>query len=104
MKYEDMLNTITLGDSYELIKYIPDNSVDLVIIDPPYKFTGGGKMTGIFKDRGVRYFDAIEGKGLDNNYDLKILDEIMRALKKINIYIFGVTKSNFINISIILKN
>lgn len=88
MKFEEMLNTIMLGDSYELIKNIPDNSIDLVIIDPPYKFTGGGKMTGIFKDRGKRYFDAIEGKGLDNNYDLKILDELLRVLKKINIYIW----------------
>ncbi len=71
-----------------MIKNIPDNSIDLAIIDPPYKFTGGGKMAGIFKDRGKRYFDAIEGKGLDNNYDLKILDEILRTLKRINIYIW----------------
>lgn len=103
MKFEEMLNTITLGDSYELIKDIPDKSVDLVIIDPPYKFTGGGKMTGIFKDRGKRYFDAIEGKGLDNNYDLKILDELLRVLKKINIYIYGATRNNYINILITLK-
>lgn len=41
MKFEDMLNKITLGDSYMLIKNIPDNSIDLIIIDPPYKFTGG---------------------------------------------------------------
>lgn len=26
MKFEDMLNTITLGDSYKLIKDIPDKS------------------------------------------------------------------------------
>ena len=44
MKFEDMINTITLGDSYKLIKYIPDNSIDLVVIDPPYLFDnfGGG--------------------------------------------------------------
>jgi len=39
MKFEDMLNTITLGNSYELIKNIPDKSIDLVIIDPPYEYT-----------------------------------------------------------------
>lgn len=86
--FNELLNTITLGDSYKLIKEIPDNSIDLVIIDPPYKFTGGGKMTGIFKNRGKRYFDDIEGKDLDNNYDLKILDELVRVLKRINIYIW----------------
>ena len=42
MKFEDMLNTITLGDSYELIKDITDNSIDLIIIDPPYEYTTGG--------------------------------------------------------------
>ena len=42
MKYEDMLNTITLGDSYELIKNIPDNSIDLIVTDTTYEFTTGG--------------------------------------------------------------
>ena len=37
------LNKIHLGDSYELIKEIPDKSVDLVVIDPPYNIeTEGG--------------------------------------------------------------
>lgn len=37
-------NNIYLGDSYELIKSVPDKSVDLVIIDPPYEFIFGGKI------------------------------------------------------------
>lgn len=37
-----MLNKIILGNCYELIKKIPDNSIDLVIIDPPYEFDMGG--------------------------------------------------------------
>ena len=41
--FNELLNKITLGDSYELIKQIPDNSIDLVIMDPPYEFdTGSG--------------------------------------------------------------
>lgn len=35
-------NNIYLGDCYELIKKLPDKSVDLVIIDPPYEFCAGG--------------------------------------------------------------
>ena len=42
MKFEDMINTIQLGDCYELIKNIPDKSIDLVVIDPPYQFCAGG--------------------------------------------------------------
>lgn len=48
MKFEDMLNTITLGNSYEIIKDIPDKSIDLVYIDIPYLFnqSGGGGAFG----------------------------------------------------------
>lgn len=31
MKFEDMINTIQLGSCYELIKNIPDKSIDLFI-------------------------------------------------------------------------
>ena len=30
------LNKILLGDSLELLKQIEDNSIDLVVTDPPY--------------------------------------------------------------------
>ena len=33
---KNLLNTITLGDSLELLQQIPDNSVDLILTDPPY--------------------------------------------------------------------
>ena len=42
MKFEDMINTIQLGDCYELIKNIPDKSIDLVYIDIPYLYNSGG--------------------------------------------------------------
>jgi len=33
---EHLRNKITLGDSLELMKQIPDNSIDLIVTDPPY--------------------------------------------------------------------
>ena len=41
MKFEDMINTIQLGDCYELIKDIPDKSVDCVYVDVPYLYEAG---------------------------------------------------------------
>ena len=40
-------NNIYLGDSYELIKEIPDKSIDLIYTDIPYFYVqgGGGKST-----------------------------------------------------------
>lgn len=29
-------NTLIHGDCLEIMKYIPDNSVDMVLTDPPY--------------------------------------------------------------------
>ena len=96
MKFEDMINTITLGDSYKLIKEIPDNSVDLVIIDPPYEFGAVGR--GILKDRKTSRFEEIRRLKIEQGIDLKILDDLVRVMKKINIYIYGVIKHKYINI------
>lgn len=76
-------------DCYKAIKEIPDKSIDLIVTDPPYMFSTGGKMTGIFKDRGTRHFDALEDSNLTLNYDYKtLLPELVRVMKKINIYIW----------------
>lgn len=85
MKFENMLNTITLGDSYKLIKDIPDKSIDLIITDPPYEIITTG--AGILKDRKTRFLDNIQGK-LDRGINEEILDEFCRVMKRINIYIW----------------
>lgn len=36
MKFEDLLDTIFLGDCMELLGMIPDGSIDLVVSSPPY--------------------------------------------------------------------
>lgn len=39
---EDFINKIILGDALKLIKLIPDNSVDVVLTDPPYGLNKNG--------------------------------------------------------------
>ena len=88
MKFEDMLNTITLGDSYKLIKDIPDNSIDLVYIDIPYDtaYIGGGSFKNKVKNAVVTMNENIEN--LMNGIDYSILDELCRVLKTIYIYMW----------------
>lgn len=82
------LNKIYLGDAYELIKEITDKSVDLIITDPPYDIEGI-HGSGILKDRGDETnFNEIRTNNLDKGIDLKILDDFVRVMKKINIYIW----------------
>lgn len=71
MNYEDMINNIILGDCYELIRNIPDNSIDLIITDPPYDFHCGSINASIFKNRLVAPGKEIVNMGINNGYDLK---------------------------------
>jgi site-specific DNA-methyltransferase (adenine-specific) len=83
------LNQIYLGDAYKLIKEIPDKSIDLIVTDPPYEFGTGGVKTGIFKERkGVQAYEEIRSHNLDKGISLSILNEYVRVLKKINIYLW----------------
>lgn len=104
MKFEDMINTITLGDSYKLIKDIPDNSIDLIVIDPPYEFDsgGGGGAFGTkkrkheeiqiakktYRQNDDKIKNRIEIQHLGTGIDYEILNELDRIMKKINIYIW----------------
>ena len=80
------LNKIHLGDSYELIKQIPDKSIDLIVIDPPYDLeTEGSKENSISKSFANMNNDIKHiSKGIDNS----ILEELIRIMKKTNIYIW----------------
>ena len=36
-KGDDLINKTLNGDIFTMLKYIPDNFADLIIIDPPYR-------------------------------------------------------------------
>jgi DNA modification methylase len=38
------LNTIHSGDCIDLLKQVPDNSVDLIFADPPYNLQLNGEL------------------------------------------------------------
>ena len=82
------LNKIYLGDAYELIKDIPDKSVDIIVTDPPYQLdslTGGGML----KEKRIKnLMDELGENHLDIGINESILDEFMRVMKKPNIYIW----------------
>lgn len=83
-----MQTDLRLGDCLEIIKTIPDNSIDLVVTDPPYIVTHGGThaRSNFISCR----VDKIESEltELSNGFDFTILDECCRVLKKINIYVW----------------
>lgn len=82
------INKIYLGNAYELIKDIADKSVDLIVTDPPYKIKGLHEDTGLLKGRKNSHNSQLRDNNLGDGINLKILDEFVRVLKKINIYIW----------------
>ena len=78
MKYEDMLNTITLGDSYELIKDIPDNSIDCIYIDIPYLYEKGGAGTSEMSKRAAKQKMELQGT-------MKLYDKSKSATENLRI-------------------
>ena len=108
------VNKIYLGDAYELIKQIPDKSVDLIYTDIPYAFTGNGLVNGggAFGTKKRNYHDEYAKVGentsriakavsssssslqeISYGIDYSILDQFVRVLKYI--YIYGVVKSKY---------
>ena len=89
IKLKESKSTLLLGDSLELLKSINDNSIDLIITDPPYLLDthSGGKM---YKDKNMqKAFNELADSKIDKGYDIITYGkEFIRVMKNINIYIW----------------
>ena len=98
-------NNIYHGDSYKLIKEIPDKSIDLIYTDIPYDFVdnGGGGAFGVKKRDYHKEYQKVSintQNTLEKNtdqlsdavlgIDWAILDEFIRIQPNIYIYIYMV--------------
>jgi DNA modification methylase len=74
------------GNCMELLKTIPDNSIDLVVTDPPYEIatTGGGLAV----NGQVKQWKEHDLDGMKDGFSPVVLDELCRVMKKINCYFF----------------
>ena len=78
-----MTEKLMQGDCLKLMSKLPDKAVDLVVTDPPYD-VHAGKGGGAFGNRNS--YKEIEF--MSNGFNETVLDELMRVMKKTNIYIF----------------
>lgn len=77
------INEVYNMDCMEGIKLLDDNSIDLVVMDPPYLLNlNKVKRTSSFNNY------ANELVNLKDGFDLKVLDLLIPKMKKINIYIY----------------
>lgn len=81
-------NTIYLGDCYELIKQIPDKSIQIIYTDVPYLYQMGGGGSSDVALRIRKNADRLEQAGIDKGFDYAILNEFVRVQPKINCFIW----------------
>lgn len=81
------LNKITHGDCYELIKDLPNNSVDCVYTDVPYLILSGGGGNSELGKR-IQKTQKQDLAKIHDGIDYSILNEYLRVLKKVNCFIW----------------
>lgn len=83
------LNRVYQRDCIEGLKMIPDNSIDLVVADPPY---GIDFHSNYRKNSELKTTKGISNDGLDNNdFIAEVLKEIDRVMKP-NTHIYWFTR------------
>lgn len=84
----EMENKIILGDCYELIKQVADNSVNCIYTDVPYLYQMGGGGSGDVAKRIRANADRLASAGIDKGFDYNIFYEFERIMPKINLFIW----------------
>ena len=84
------LDYIKCGNAIDLLKDIPDNSINLIVTDPPYEITGtdgGGSINKVKKLN--KSLQDLEKAEIHNGYDIELYgNEFIRVMKEINIYLW----------------
>ena len=78
------------GDCLEVMKDIPDKTIDLIVTDPPYNVsaTNDGGTINKVKKLNKSLKDLVEAN-ITNGYDIETLgEEFMRVMKEPNIYLW----------------
>lgn len=84
---QDFLNKIVLCDSYEMIKKLPDDSVDCIYTDVPYLYvdSGGGYSELSMRIQKTKNQDLAQIK---DGIDYDILTQFLRVMKMVNCFIW----------------
>lgn len=84
---DQYLNKITCGDCYELIKEIPDGSIDCIYTDIPYLYDRGGASQSPLSQR-IKHEHNEVLADIRDGIDYSLLQEFMRVMKKVNCFIW----------------
>ena len=101
------INTIHLGDCVELLKQVPDNSVDLIFADPPYNLQLNGELYRPNQTKVDAVNDAWDKFDSKEDYDKFTalwMKECYRILKNTGSFWVIGTYHNIFRVGTILQN
>jgi len=84
IKIQNCLNSIIKGDCIEVLKSLPDNSVDMIFADPPYNMQLGGELhrpDNSKVDAVTDHWDQFESFRIYDEFTRRWLAEARRVLK-----------------------
>lgn len=100
---EKMLNKIICGDCLEVLKEIPDNSIDCVVTSPPYNLGGDFHICNKGKRTTYGAYNTFKDKIPEPLYQknqIDVLNELYRVTKE-GSYVFYVHKERIVKNNII---
>ncbi len=83
---EEMINKIVEGDCLEVMGKLPDNSIDLILTDPPYEYGKFGKINVTYM-QGKKFNTGLDDIKDGFNIDV-VFAEFQRLCKKFNLFCF----------------
>lgn len=85
--WQDMINNVVCGDCLDVMKLIPDKSVDLVITSPPYNM--GGKSLGYQPRSKIsdKHYD-IYNDNLSNEEYIEWILKVIKECLRVSKYVF----------------
>lgn len=81
-------NKIYLGDASQLIKQIPDNTIDAIYTDVPYLYENGGGGSSDVALRIKNNAQNLANANITDGFNYEIFNDFVRVLKKINVFIW----------------
>ncbi len=86
MVLEKYTNKIIHADCMDILKQLPDKCIDLVVIDPPYMINVSQSAGAFGVKKRMHYKKELEA--LSTGIQDEVLQELVRVMKRINIYSF----------------
>lgn len=90
MKIENVLNTVIHGDCLDIMKQLPDESVDLIVTSPPYNL----RNTGGLKKKNTLWTNCTLANGYDGYADNMPYSEYLEWQKQCVSEMFRLIKQN----------